>query len=282
MTNQLIHRGLFLTAVAVALPGCQGSSVPPTVAISDEPQATSESAPKSQSAAVTKTPKQTAENELPSLTPGTAAAPAKPVANPEAEAAFEKLQRNDLAIEEWEQATQKLIALGPVAFPALRAGLGSTDSFVRENAAMVLAQMVDFDASTKQALKAALVDESAFVRANAAAALSQSPEHASDIIPVLAELLETGDGNLKKMAASNLTAIGEEAAQYVTQLTTALQDEDADVVLPVVQLLGRIGPRAEAAVTALNQIARERTGELRSAAVHAIELIAMTADETTN
>ena len=269
----LLRKGLLIAAAGCYLPGCQqDAATPPTAAID------------SNSATASPTTVQTAENDEPAEMPNVTGKPvsvAKPTVvekNPEAVAAFEKLHK--LMGEEWELAQAKILELGTKAFPVLNEGLTSTDSFVRETAAMLLAQMTDFDDATTAALKKALYDESAFVRANAAAALAQSPEAAADIIPVLTELLATGDANLKNLAAANLSSIGQEASAYVKQLTEALHDDDVEVVLPVVELLGRIGPKAQPAVSTLKQIAHDRSGDLRNAAVHAIEQIASLPEES--
>ena len=174
MNMSFLHNGLIIASTACVLLGCQqDAAIPPTAAINSDSSTSSASSPSGAS------PVQTAESDEPAVMPRVTGKPvsASKLAivekNPEAVAAFENLLRNDLMGEEWERALAKVLELGAKAFPVLQEGLASPNTSTRETAAMILAQMTDFDESIKRALKTALSDESAFVRANAAAALTQ-------------------------------------------------------------------------------------------------------------
>lgn len=191
-----------------------------------------------------------------------------------ANCAFQTLVEPGVGTEQWEQAQQKLLSLGPAAVPVLVEALENGDAFQRETAVTVLALMGSPSPEAVPALLKLLEDPSSFVRANAATALILSPQHAATAVPVLIDLLKSDDSQMRQLAATNLELLGPDVPIDVEKLADSLADgESADVLLPVVELLGRIGPAAGPAVPKLERIAFEHSGDLREAATHALNQI---------
>lgn len=147
------------------------------------------------------------------------------------------------------KASQKLVALGPVAVPALTQGLWA-DATIRRTCVLTLT-MIGADArSAAPSLIRLLADESPEVKYTAARALGSVGTDAA--VPALAKLLDDKTPQVRLVAAEALIALGADAGAVLPALTKALKSEQPEEAHAAAKLLGELGPEAAGAVPALN------------------------------
>ena len=191
-----------------------------------------------------------------------------------ARAAFERLTRRGISVEEWESAHAELVQLGPAAASVLRGGLKSSDPLAREWSASILALNAEAATAARTELVAALQDPSGYVQANVAAALTLVPGEEPQVAPVLLKLLASDDEGLRSMALVNLPNVASALAPHVEELLPLLSTSDPEVVRAVIEMLGRLGPEAAAARPRLEELAAEKSqSSLSAAAQTALEQI---------
>lgn len=147
------------------------------------------------------------------------------------------------------KASQKLVALGPVAVPALTQGLWA-DATTRRTCVLLLT-MIGADARpAAPSLVRLLADEAPEVRYTATRALGSVGAHAA--VPALAKLLDDKTPPVRLAAAEALIALGADARVVIPTLTKALKAEQPDEAHAAAKLFAELGPEAAPAVPALN------------------------------
>jgi HEAT repeat protein len=196
---------------------------------------------------------------------------------------------------------QKLAALRKAGVPELIRALQSEESYLRAEAASVLAEMGTKADAAVPALIAALKDTVGSVRSEAARALGKIGPKAKPAVAVLIALLKDQDEGVRSAAALALGNLGPEAKGAVLallwlaaadpfggvqdsaseavgrigpaaipELKAALKADRDQVRLGAVRGLMNMGPKAEAAVLALTESLKDRKAHVRAGAAQAL------------
>ncbi|MBI1915272.1 MAG: HEAT repeat domain-containing protein, partial [Planctomycetes bacterium] len=136
----------------------------------------------------------------------------------------------------------KLAALRKADVSALIRALQSEESYLRAEAASVLAGMGTKADAAVPALVAALKDKLGYVRSEAAKALGKIGPNAKPAVPALVNLLKDPDEGVRWAAAEGLGGIGPEAKSAVPALLQLQGDPFETVRDWVSKAIGQIGP----------------------------------------
>lgn len=230
------RRALLLLCTLMLSAGCQQQGNPTT---------TADTATAGSAAATATTP---------------ASAPATEPPAPEvltAREAFELLLANtdgSGSPELWNQATEKLNALGPAAAPVFVEYLKHENRLARELASTFIAQLGGDAQLATAALIEALGDSSQFVQVNSAATLSTLGKVGEQTLPVFKSALQAEELSVRTTAAASLGNLVDQGAPAVEALLLALKDAHPDVQTAAVRSLGKFGSAAAAAVPDLQQL----------------------------
>lgn len=148
-----------------------------------------------------------------------------------------------------DKAARKLVALGPVAVPALAQGLWA-DATTRRTCVLLLGTIGADARAAAPSLIRLLADEAPEVRYTAARALGSVGAHAA--APALAKLLDDKAPQVRLVAAEALIALGADAGSVIPALTKALKSDQPEEAHAAAKLFAELGPEAAPAVPALN------------------------------
>lgn len=182
-----------------------------------------------------------------------------------------------------DQCQQALVQLGPVALPALAAGLQHPDNRLRGNAATALGMMPPDVPGVEGLLVGALDNTSWWVRAEAAYGLAR--RQAAGVTQRIVPLLQDQEAFCRRRAAGALALLRDPSATEA--LLNALTDRDDQVKGAAAVALGAIGD--ERARDRLLQLSRAKSAVVAWSALYGLglmlddtaveRLIAMAGDE---
>lgn len=149
------------------------------------------------------------------------------------------------------KAAGRLVALGPVAVPALTQGLWA-DSAARTACLVVLAQIGADARGAAPSLVRLLANDSPAVQTAAARALVAVGAHGAR--PALAKLLDDKAPAVRLTAAEALIHLGEPAETVLPVLTTAVKSDRPEEAYAAARVFAELGPEAAPAVPALSDL----------------------------